>query len=160
MEFQERTGESRRRASYSTTMSLPDTDTVPRPRGQTLVSILNVVPSPGIFAKICWCRGPSVRSRRRKRIGATGRPVARPRSIRPPGLRADVDTGASARRFAVDVSDAIRCRTGHRPGGRSETGHTVICFAMPASSQPPTGLGTSLSTCPRPHPENTPKLPR
>src|SRR6476659_364560 len=34
-------------------MSLPDTDTVPRPRGQTFVSILNVVPSPGIFAKIC-----------------------------------------------------------------------------------------------------------
>jgi hypothetical protein len=28
----------------------------------------------------------------RRRIGATGRPVARPRSIRPPGLRADVDT--------------------------------------------------------------------
>ena len=27
--FQKRTGESRRRASYSTTMSLPDTDTVP-----------------------------------------------------------------------------------------------------------------------------------
>jgi hypothetical protein len=52
--FQQRTGESRRRASYSTTMSLPDTDTVPRPRGQTFVSILNVVPSPGIFAKICW----------------------------------------------------------------------------------------------------------
>ena len=52
--FQKRTGESRRRASYSTTMSLPDTDTVPRPRGQTFVSILNVVPSPGIFAKICW----------------------------------------------------------------------------------------------------------
>jgi hypothetical protein len=52
--FQERTGESRRRASYSTTMSSPDTDTVPRPRGQTFVSILNVVPSPGIFAKICW----------------------------------------------------------------------------------------------------------
>ena len=51
--FQKRTGESRRRASYSTTMSLPDTDTVPRPRGQTIVSILNVVPSPGIFAKIC-----------------------------------------------------------------------------------------------------------
>ena len=48
--FQKRTGESRRRASYSTTMSLPDTDTVPRPRGQTFVSILNVVPSPGIFA--------------------------------------------------------------------------------------------------------------
>jgi len=47
-------GESRRRASYSTTMSLPDTDTVPRPRGQTFDSILNVVPSPGIFAKICW----------------------------------------------------------------------------------------------------------
>ena len=52
--FQKWTGESRRRASYSTTMSLPDTDTVPRPRGQTFVSILNVVPSPGIFAKICW----------------------------------------------------------------------------------------------------------
>ena len=52
--FQKRTGESRRRASYSTTMSLPDTDTVPRPRGQTFVSLLNVVPSPGIFAKICW----------------------------------------------------------------------------------------------------------
>ena len=52
--FQKRTGESRRRASYSTTMSLPDTDTVPRPRGQTFVSILNVVPRPGIFAKICW----------------------------------------------------------------------------------------------------------
>ena len=52
--FQKRTGESRRRASYSTTMSLPDTDTVPRPRGQTFVSILNVAPSPGIFAKICW----------------------------------------------------------------------------------------------------------
>lgn len=47
-------GESRRRASYSTTMSLPDTDTAPRPRGQTFVSILNVVPSPGILAKICW----------------------------------------------------------------------------------------------------------
>jgi hypothetical protein len=47
--FQKRTGESRRRASYSTTMSLPDTDTVPRLRGQTYVSILNVVPSPGIF---------------------------------------------------------------------------------------------------------------
>ena len=52
--FQKRTGESRRRASYSTTMSLPDTDTVPRRIGQTFVSILNVVPSPGIFAKICW----------------------------------------------------------------------------------------------------------
>jgi hypothetical protein len=52
--IRKRTGESRRRASYSTTMSLPDTDTVPRPRGQTFVSILNVVPSPGIFAKICW----------------------------------------------------------------------------------------------------------
>jgi hypothetical protein len=52
--FPKRTGESRRRASYSTTMSLPETDTVPRPRGQTFVSILNVVPSPGIFAKICW----------------------------------------------------------------------------------------------------------
>ena len=49
-----RTGESRRRACYSTTMSLPDTDTVPRPRGQTFVSILKLVPSPGIFAKICW----------------------------------------------------------------------------------------------------------
>ena len=49
-----RTGQSRRRANCSTTMSLPDTDTVPRPRGQLFVSILNVVPSPGIFAKICW----------------------------------------------------------------------------------------------------------
>jgi hypothetical protein len=48
------TCESRRRAGYSTTMSLPDTDTVPRLRGQTFVSILNVVPSPGILAKICW----------------------------------------------------------------------------------------------------------
>ena len=53
-EVPKRTGESCRRANYSTTMSLPDTDTVPRPRGQTFVSILNVVPSPGIFAKICW----------------------------------------------------------------------------------------------------------
>jgi hypothetical protein len=52
--FAKRRGESRRRASYSTTMSFPDTDTVPRPRGQTFVSILNVVPSPGILAKICW----------------------------------------------------------------------------------------------------------
>src|SRR5262245_41803825 len=36
------------------------------------------------------------------------------------------------------------------PGGRSAIGHTVICFAMPASSQLPTVLGTSLSTCPPP----------
>jgi len=62
--------------------------------------------------------------------------------------------------FAVDVSDGIRSPPVTATGGRSATGHTVICFAMPASSQPPTVLGTSLSTCPRPHagkhPQNAP----
>ena len=52
---------------------------------------------------------------------------------------------------AVDVSDGKRSRTGHRTRGSSATGHTVICFAMPASRQPPTVLAASLSTCPRPH---------
>src|SRR6185437_12742937 len=46
------------------------------------------------------------------------------------------------------------------PGGRSATGHTVICFAMPASRQPPTVLSTSLSTRLGPHvgkhPQNAP----
>src|SRR4029077_10340346 len=45
------------------------------------------------------------------------------------------------------------------PGGRSATGQTVICFAMPASSQPPTVLGTSLSTCPLAHAGKTPSAP-
>ena len=40
-------GDRARRASYSTTISLPDTDTVPRPKGQTFVSILNVVAESG-----------------------------------------------------------------------------------------------------------------
>ena len=40
-----------RRASYSTTVSLPDTDTGAATKGQTFVSILNVVPSPGILQK-------------------------------------------------------------------------------------------------------------
>src|SRR6185295_18449438 len=46
------------------------------------------------------------------------------------------------------------------PGGRSATGHTVICFAMHASRQPPTVLSTSLSTRLGPHvgkhPQNAP----
>src|SRR6185437_14962375 len=82
------TGESRRRASYSTTMSLPDTDAAPRPRGHTFVSILNVVPSPGIFAKMST--------------------PPRDREV-----------------FAVDVSDGIRSRTGHRP--RGQVGNRAHC---------------------------------
>ena len=48
-----RAGDSRRRASYSTRMSLLDTRYRTRPRGPTFGRNLNVVPSPGIFAKIC-----------------------------------------------------------------------------------------------------------
>ena len=159
--LQKRSGESRRRATYSTTMSLSDTDTVPRPRGQTFVSILNVVPSPGIFAKICWgVRGPSVRSRRRKRIGADGQ-TSRPSSIDPPAR--------SARRcrhlrvtevFAVDVSDGIRSRTGHRP--RGQVGHRAHCDLLCHASLPVSRRRSLPHHCP-PAPgvmrENTPRTP-
>ena len=62
MTIQKRTGESRRRAESSTTMSLPDTATVPRPRGQTSSASSTSSESRELRENL-WVRGPSVRSR-------------------------------------------------------------------------------------------------
>src|ERR1700682_5779815 len=53
--------------------------------------------------------------------------------------------------FAVDVSNGIRSRTGHRP--RGQIGNRAYCDLLCHASlqSPPTVLNTSLSTYPRPH---------
>jgi hypothetical protein len=74
--LQKRTGESRRRASYSTTMSLPDTDTVPRPRGQTFVRSIAAKPGRAAFADpdslSVNTRSPRHRRRRAQRAARRG----------------------------------------------------------------------------------------
>src|SRR5260370_29845918 len=61
--------------------------------------------------------------------------------------------------FAVDVSNGIRSRTGHRP--RGQVGNRAYCALLCHVSlqSPPTVLATSLSTYPRPHAVNTPRTP-
>ncbi len=53
--------------------------------------------------------------------------------------------------FAVDVSNGIRSRTGHRPRG-ADRKPGILCSALPCQPPvPPTVLNTSLSAYPRPH---------
>src|ERR1700730_17281345 len=59
--------------------------------------------------------------------------------------------------FAVDVSNGVRSRTGHRPRGQvgNRAHGDLLCHASLQSS--PTVLNTSLSTYPRPHAGNPPQ---
>jgi hypothetical protein len=107
-------------------MSLPDTDTVPRPRGQTFVIILNVVPSPGIFAKICLGSADhlSVLDVVSGLVPRADQSPVLDRSARQ--VCAQMSTPPRDREvFAVDVSDGIRSRTGHRP--RGQVGNRAHC---------------------------------
>jgi len=146
------TCESRRRASYSTTMSLPDTDTVPRRRGQTFVSLVNIAPSPGILAKNCWGPRTICPSSTSYAAWCHGQ-TSRPSSSDPPArsARRCRQRRVTAKYVPSMFPTAYGPAPVTVPGGRSATGHTVICFAMPTSQSPPTVLNPSLSTCPRPH---------